>query len=88
MNNKNTVVDFRPKVESGSIAQHMKAVLAALGEDPERRRSFAGSRRSQDGPDRMHGYRVRAHRDCGVRNHRDRDVRGLYKLPMFLRRLH
>jgi GTP cyclohydrolase I len=36
MKNKNTVVDFRPKVESGVIAQHMKAVLAGLGEDAER----------------------------------------------------
>lgn len=36
MKNKNKVVDFRPKVESGSIAQHMKAVLAGLGEDPAR----------------------------------------------------
>lgn len=36
MKNKNKVVDFRPKVESGSIAPHMKAVLAGLGEDPAR----------------------------------------------------
>lgn len=36
MKNKNTVVDFRPKVETGTIARHMKAVLAGLGEDPER----------------------------------------------------
>ena len=36
MKEKNKVVDFRPKVESETIAQHMKAVLAGLGEDPER----------------------------------------------------
>jgi len=36
MKNKNTVVDFRPKVETATIAQHMKGVLAGLGEDPER----------------------------------------------------
>jgi GTP cyclohydrolase IA len=36
MKNKNTVVDFRPKVETDTIAKHMKAVLAGLGEDPER----------------------------------------------------
>ena len=36
MKNKNKVVDFRPKVETGAIAHHMKAVLAGLGEDPER----------------------------------------------------
>jgi GTP cyclohydrolase I len=36
MKEKNKVIDFRPKVESETIAQHMKAVLAGLGEDPER----------------------------------------------------
>jgi GTP cyclohydrolase I len=36
MKDKNKVVDFRPKVESGGIAHNMKAVLAELGEDPER----------------------------------------------------
>jgi GTP cyclohydrolase IA len=36
MKNKNTVVDFRPKVQTETIAKHMKAVLAGLGEDPER----------------------------------------------------
>jgi len=32
----NAVIDFQPKSESDSIASHMKAVLAALGEDPNR----------------------------------------------------
>jgi GTP cyclohydrolase IA len=32
----NAVVDFPPKSGNDSIASHMKAVLAALGEDPER----------------------------------------------------
>jgi GTP cyclohydrolase IA len=32
----NAVIDFQPKGGSESIASHMKAVLAALGEDPER----------------------------------------------------
>jgi GTP cyclohydrolase I len=36
MKEQNKVVDFRPKVESGAIAQHLKAVLAGLGEDPDR----------------------------------------------------
>jgi len=32
----NPVIDFQSKLGSDSIASHMKAVLAALGEDPER----------------------------------------------------
>jgi GTP cyclohydrolase I len=36
MKNNNAVVDFRPTTASQSIAQHMKAVLEALGEDPNR----------------------------------------------------
>jgi GTP cyclohydrolase I len=36
MKNKNAVVDIRPKQGGISIAHHMKSVLAALGEDPER----------------------------------------------------
>jgi GTP cyclohydrolase I len=36
MKNNKAVVDFRPKHGTPSIAQHMKAVLEGLGEDPER----------------------------------------------------
>jgi GTP cyclohydrolase I len=36
MKNNKAVVDFRPKHGPPSIAQHMKAVLEGLGEDPER----------------------------------------------------
>jgi GTP cyclohydrolase I len=36
MKNKNAVVDIRHKSDGISIANHMRSVLAALGEDPER----------------------------------------------------
>lgn len=36
MKKNSAVVDFRPKPEEESIAQHMRAVLEALGEDPGR----------------------------------------------------
>jgi GTP cyclohydrolase I len=36
MKKSNTVIDFQPKSGDGSIARHMRSVLKALGEDPER----------------------------------------------------
>jgi GTP cyclohydrolase I len=36
MKKTNKVVDFRPKSGTDSIAQHMKAILEQLGEDPQR----------------------------------------------------
>jgi GTP cyclohydrolase IA len=36
MKKNNAVVDFRPKKDEESIAQHLRAVLTGLGEDPER----------------------------------------------------
>jgi GTP cyclohydrolase IA len=36
MKKTNKVVDFRPKSGTDSIAEHMKAILEQLGEDPQR----------------------------------------------------
>jgi GTP cyclohydrolase I len=36
MKKNGAVVDFRPKVEMESIAQHMRAILQLVGEDPKR----------------------------------------------------
>jgi GTP cyclohydrolase I len=36
MKKNNTVIDFPPKAENGTIAEHMRFVLEALGEDMQR----------------------------------------------------
>jgi len=36
MKKSSAVIDFQPKSGDGAIARHMKSVLKALGEDPER----------------------------------------------------
>jgi GTP cyclohydrolase I len=36
MKKNGAVVDFRPKAETESIAQHMRAILELVGEDPKR----------------------------------------------------
>jgi GTP cyclohydrolase I len=36
MKKNGAVVDFRPKTETESIAQHMRAILELVGEDPKR----------------------------------------------------